>query len=77
MRRGGEKDINYEKSNSLVKAVPVGQGFIDYQKFLQALKNSGFDGYVAYEMCSPVRGGGSEKNLDFYAGEFLDYMKQF
>lgn len=69
--------INYEKANSLVKAVPVGQGFIDYQKFLHALKNSGFDGYVAYEMCSPVRGGGSEKNLDYYAGEFLDYMKQF
>lgn len=56
--------INYQPLPDMIRAVPLGDGFIDYQAFLSALKQGGFDGYVAYEMCSPLRGGGSEANLD-------------
>jgi len=69
--------INYERTRDIIKAVPLGEGFIDYKKFLNALKNSGYDGYVSYEMCSPIRGGGTEQNLDMYAMKFLEFMKQF
>jgi len=52
----------------------MGEGFIDYRGFFQALKDIGCDGYVAYEMCSYLRGGGSEQNLDRCAKRFLEYM---
>jgi sugar phosphate isomerase/epimerase len=52
----------------------MGEGFIDYPGFLRALREIGYDGYVAYEMCSPLRGGGSEQNLDRCARRFLEYM---
>jgi hypothetical protein len=39
--------------------------------FFAGLKEGGFDGYVAYEMCSPLRGGGSEENLDATARKSL------
>jgi hypothetical protein len=29
---------------------------------------------VAYEMCSPLLGGGGIDNLDTYARRFLDYV---
>ncbi len=35
---------------------------------------SGFKGSVAYEMCSPLLGGGSEENLDRYAKRFLVFL---
>ena len=44
---------------------------------LEKLKEIGYDGYVAYEMCSYLRGGGSEENLERYARKFLDYMTAF
>jgi len=47
-----------------VRAVPLGEGFIDFDAFFAGLKEGGFSGYVAYEMCSPLRGGGGEENLD-------------
>jgi sugar phosphate isomerase/epimerase len=57
--------VNYERLEpSAVRAVPLGEGFIDLPAFFLGLKDGGFDGYVAYEMCSPLRGGGSEANLD-------------
>ena len=55
-------------------AVPMGEGFIDYPAFFRALTEVGFDGYVAYEMCSTLRGGGSQENLDRCARQFLAYM---
>jgi len=58
-----------------VQAVPIDEGFIDYPTFFEALREGGFDGLVAYEMCSPLRGGGSMENLDSYARRFLDFMK--
>jgi len=69
--------INYIRESDALRAVPMGEGFIDYKSFFKALKEIGFDGYVAYEMCSYLRGGGSEENLDGYARKFLDYLSAF
>jgi sugar phosphate isomerase/epimerase len=66
--------VNYERLLPTVQAVPIDEGFIDYRAFLSALREGGFDGVIAYEMCSPLRGGGSMENLDAYARRFLDFM---
>jgi sugar phosphate isomerase/epimerase len=68
--------VNYERQTDVVRAVPIGEGFIDYGVFFKALAETGFSGYVAYEMCSPLRGGGSEENLDRCATAFLQYMRK-
>ena len=60
-----------------VLAVPMGQGDLPYEAFLNALQANGFDGWVTYEMCSPLRGGGSIANLELYARAYLDYMRRF
>jgi sugar phosphate isomerase/epimerase len=67
--------VNYERQDDVVRAVPIGEGFIDYRRFLSVLKELGYGGYVAYEMCSPLEGGGSEANLDRAARRFLEYVK--
>jgi sugar phosphate isomerase/epimerase len=67
--------VNYTPETATVRAVPMGEGFIDYRAFFQALKRAGYAGHVAYEMCSPLRGGGSEANLDHCAAAFVKYMK--
>ncbi|HGJ66394.1 TPA: sugar phosphate isomerase/epimerase [bacterium] len=69
------KYINYERQIDAIRAVPMGKGFIDYKGFLRALKEVGYNGYVGYEMCSMLEGGGSEENLDRCAKAFVDYMK--
>jgi sugar phosphate isomerase/epimerase len=69
--------VNYARGDDVVRAVPMGEGFIDYRGFFRALREAGYQGHVAYEMCSPLRGGGSEENLDRCARRFLEYMKQF
>ncbi|MCS7023169.1 MAG: sugar phosphate isomerase/epimerase [Bryobacteraceae bacterium] len=66
--------INYEPLTPAVVAVPVGEGFLDYRAFLEGLRAGGFSGTVAYEMCSPLRGGGSEDNLDRFARRFLEWI---
>jgi sugar phosphate isomerase/epimerase len=66
--------INYRPLEPYVQAVPMGEGFIDYRAFLGTLDQHGFEGTVAYEMCSPLAGGGSMENLDRYARCFLDYL---
>ncbi len=66
--------VNYVPEPAVVRAVPMGEGFIDYKSFFMALRETGFEGYVAYEMCSPLRGGGSEENLDRCARKFLEYV---
>jgi len=70
------KYVNYDRQSDAIRAVPMGDGFIDYRLFLSALKESGFDGYVGYEMCSMLEGGGSEENLDRCAERFIEYMKR-
>jgi len=59
-----------------IQAVPVGEGIVDYRTFLQTLAGSGYQGTIAYEMCTPLKGGGSEANLDKHATHFLNYMSQ-
>ncbi len=66
--------VNYTPQTSYVQAVPIDEGFIDYGAFLAALDGSGFQGSVAYEICSPVLGGGGIENLDRYAKGFLRFM---
>jgi len=66
--------VNYEKVTAAVQAVPIDEGFIDYKGFLAALQAGGYSGAVAYEMCSPLLGGGSIANLDRYARKFLEFM---
>lgn len=67
--------VNYERQEDYVQAVPMGEGFIDYRGFLAALRANGFDGCVAYEMCSPLRDGNSLDVLDRYARRFLEFVK--
>ena len=68
--------INYTRLDDMVRAVPLGEGFVDLEGFFVGLRQGGFDGYVAYEMCSPVRGGGSLENLDRTATISLEEIKQ-
>jgi sugar phosphate isomerase/epimerase len=63
--------VNYEPQTPLAQAVPMGEGFIDYRTFLNTLEPAS----VAYEMCSPLLGGGDEDNLDRYARQFLSWMR--
>ena len=44
--------------------------------FVQGLKEGGFRGYICYEMCSPLRGGGSLANLDRTAGASLATVRR-
>lgn len=69
--------INYRNAEpDLVRAVKFGEGFIDYENFFRGLRDGGFDGIANYEMCSPIRGGGSAENLDAYAGHYLEWMRE-
>lgn len=68
---------NYRPEQDEVRAVPVGEGIIDYARFFAALRSVSFGGFVTYEMCSPLRGGGSLENLDRYARRFLDWVQTF
>jgi len=68
---------NYTKLQSQMRAVPIGEGFLDYKSFINTLKEIGYQGYIAYEMCEVLEGGGSIENLDKCAMKFLEYMKQF
>jgi sugar phosphate isomerase/epimerase len=59
------------------RLVPMGEGYLDYKTFINALKEIGYQGYIAYEMCEELKGGGSIENLDKTAKIFLKYVKQF
>jgi len=67
--------VNYTPQLPAIQAVPMQDGFINYRNFLLALREGGFAGSIAYEMCSPLRDGGDMKTLDSYARQFLEYMK--
>ena len=69
--------VNYERVEpDLVRAVPFGEGFVDYEAFFKGLADGGFRGLANYEICSPIRGGGSLENLDRCARQYLDWMRQ-
>jgi len=59
------------------RLVPMGEGYLDYKMFINTLKEIGYQGYIAYEMCAELKGGGSVENLDKTARAFLEYVKQF
>lgn len=67
--------LNYRQTADAYRAVAMGRGVIDYRSFFAGLKAGGFAGYVCYEMCSPLRGGGSMENLDRTARESLEFIR--
>jgi sugar phosphate isomerase/epimerase len=68
---------NYSVQQPVMRAVPMGQGIINYKTWFATLKEIGYQGWVVYEMCEVLDGGGSIENLDKTAKIFLEYMKQF
>lgn len=69
--------VNYSRQQpDFVRAVEFGTGEIDYQAFFRGLADGGFDGLATYEMCSPVRGGGDQANLDRYAAAYVRWMRE-
>ena len=69
--------VNYEGLIPEVKAVPIDEGFINYGSFLRTMLTNGYSGPVAYEMCSPLTGGGGCANLDRCAKKFLKFLKPY
>ena len=69
--------INYTQGEpDLVRAVPIGEGEMENATFLSGLRAGGYDGPVAYEICSPMRGGGGMENLDHCARAFVRWLKE-
>lgn len=66
---------NFLEQDAVLRAVPLGKGIIDYKTFFDALKEIGYQGYIAYEMCEVLDGGGDIENLDRTAKESLAYIK--
>ena len=69
--------VNYMPQIPENRMVNPGEGYLDYKTFINTLKEIGYQGYIAYEMCAVLKGGGSIENLDKSAKAFLEYMKQF
>jgi len=68
---------NYLLQDAVLRAAPMGEGIVDYKNFINALKEIGYQGYITYEMCEVLDGGGSVENLDRAARKFLEYVQQF
>jgi sugar phosphate isomerase/epimerase len=68
--------VNYvAEAAPVVRAVAPGTGEIDYASFFEGLRNAGYRGPVAYEMCAALKGGGSIENLDRTARTFLEFLR--
>ena len=68
---------NYLPLEDVLRAVPLGEGIIDYHTFFNTLKEIGYQGYLGYELCEVLQGGGSIENLDKAARKFLQFVKRF
>lgn len=66
--------VYYREQTPMARAVALGDGALGLEEFFRGLEDGGFKGYAAYEMCSPLRGGGSEENLDRTAVKSLKKM---
>jgi sugar phosphate isomerase/epimerase len=71
------EQVNYTELLPENRLVPIGEGYLDYKTFINTLKEIGYRGYIAYEMCAELKGGGSIENLDKTAKAFLKYVEQF
>ena len=67
---------NYVADKPVMRATAMGEGMIDYDTFFGALKEIGYQGYLIYEMCEVLDGGGSIANLDATARKFLKYVEK-
>jgi sugar phosphate isomerase/epimerase len=68
---------NYAADKPVMRATQMGNGMIDYKTFFDALREIGYQGWIVYEMCEVLEGGGSMENLDYTAKKFLEYMKNY
>jgi sugar phosphate isomerase/epimerase len=68
--------VQFERQLDVMRMVPMGEGCIDYAGFFVALRAAGYEGAVAFEMCAPLLGGGSEANLDAFARGFVERMRK-
>jgi len=68
---------NYRAEQPVMRAVPMGEGIIDYKIWIETLKDIGYQGWMVYEMCEVLEGGGSIENLDKTAKASLKYFNQF
>ncbi|MCW5963208.1 MAG: sugar phosphate isomerase/epimerase [Bryobacterales bacterium] len=69
--------VNYTAIDPpIVRAVAPGSGVLDYRSFFMGLRDIQYQGYVAYEMCAPLEGGGDLENLDRTARLFLEFLDQ-
>lgn len=70
---------NYVRQEDVLRATSMldPAGIIDYKVFLDALKEIGYRGYLVYEMCEVLDGGGSIDNLDKTARDFLKFTAQY
>lgn len=68
---------NYVSDKPVIRAKAMGEGIVDYETFFNTLKEIGYQGYLVYEMCEVLDGGGSIENLDKTARKFLEYVRRF
>lgn len=70
---------NYVRQEDVLRATSMCDpaGVIDYEAFLGTLKEIGYRGYLVYEMCEVLEGGGSIENLDRVATDFLRFMARY
>lgn len=54
---------------------PLGKGDTNYKAFVNSLKEISYDGFLSYEICGPVPGGGNEENLDKWVRDSLKYLR--
>jgi len=66
--------VQFSRELPVMRMAPLGEGEIDYRGFFGAIEEAGYRGYVAFEMCAPLLGGGSLENLDRTARGFIEYM---
>ena len=67
--------VTYEENGQEMVGVPPGQGETDFREFIHALREVGYDGWLSYEMCSPLVGGGDIANLDRCARETVEFVR--
>ena len=66
--------VRFTEEPPEMRMVPLGEGIVDYPAFLDALEAAGYRGWVAFEMCAPLLGGGSRESLDRQARGFIEYL---